>query len=41
MKPLSYKWNKTKNIYLDWLLKNDLKKNFQKVYVLKIYHYGG
>ena len=30
MKPLSYKWNKTKNIYLDWLLKNDLKKEFSK-----------
>ena len=30
MKPLSYKWNKTKNIYLNWLLKNDLKKEFSK-----------
>ena len=31
MKLLSHKWNKTKNIYLDWLLKNDLKKEFSKI----------
>ena len=37
MSALSEKWNKTKNIYLNWLINTDLKKIFSKnIYYRKL-----
>ena len=41
MSALSEKWNKTKNIYLNWLINTDLKKIFQKIFIIKNCLYGG